>query len=94
MMLQVNRGVWTSYGGGGPITGFTGLHAITCFGAAEIAMALIQSGGQEVNARDSEGVTPLLWAVKNNNAGVCQVLLELGGADPNAADSRARHHST
>ena len=90
MMLQVNRGVWTSYGGGGPITGFTGLHAIAYFGVAEIATALIRSGGWEVNARDSEGVTPLMWAVKNNNAGVCQVLLELGGADPNAADNRSQ----
>ena len=42
MMLQVNRGLWISYGGGGPITGFTGLHAIACFGVVEIAiMALI-----------------------------------------------------
>ena len=41
MMLQVNRGVCISYGGDGPITGLTGLHAIACFGFVEIAMALI-----------------------------------------------------
>jgi len=68
-------------------TGFTGLHAIACFGIPEIAAAMIESGGCDVNKKDSLGCTPLMWAAKNNNTAVCEVLLELGHADPNIRDS-------
>jgi len=86
--LQVNQRFWTYYGGHHVPNRFTGLHAIACFGIAEIAADLIKSGSCDVNGKDSLGCTPLMWAARNNNGGVCEVLLELGDADPNIVDSR------
>jgi len=71
-------------------SGTSGLHAVACFGVAEIATAMIRSGGCEVDWKDSRSYTPLIWAAKNNNREVCEVLLELGGADPNIGDSAGR----
>lgn len=42
-------------------------------------------GGAEIEARDGEGMTPLMWAAKRNHIGVVELLLEKG-ADVNAAD--------
>src|SRR5205807_3581424 len=41
---------------------FTGLHAIAYFGVMEIAMTLIKSRDCDVNGKDFQGCTPLLWA--------------------------------
>ena len=41
-----------------------------------------------MNGKDSLGCTPLMWAARNNNRGVCEVLLGLGDADPSITDSR------
>jgi len=68
-------------------SGTCGLHAIAYFGVAEIATAMIKSAGCEVDRRDSRGYTPLIWAAENNNREVCEVLLELGGADPGIGGS-------
>ena len=87
-ILQVNQKSWTYYDGGHAPSRFTGLHAIACFGIAEIAMTLFKLGSCDVNGKDSLGYTPLMWAARNNNRGVCEALLELGDADPNIADSR------
>ena len=84
---QVNQRFRTLHKGLLTPSGFTRLHAIACFGIAEIATALIKSGGCDVNRKDSLDCTPLMWAAKNNNAAVCEVLLELGDADPNIKDS-------
>jgi len=87
-ILQVNQRSRAYYEGQHIPSRFSGLHAIACFGIAEIATALIKLGGCDVNGRDSLGCTPLMWAARNNNRGVCEVLLELGNADPNIEDSR------
>ena len=87
-IFQVNQRVWTYYDTRHAPSRFTGLHAIACFGIAEIATALIRLGGYDVNGMDSLGCTPLMWAARNNNREVCEVLLGLGDADPNIADSR------
>ena len=71
--------------------GFTGLHAIACFGVAEIATtALTKLGGWEVNMKDSLSYAPLWWAARNNNREVCEILLELAGVDPNIRDDGGR----
>ena len=87
-IFQANQRVWTYYDSRHAPSRFTGLHAIACFGIAEIARSLIRLGGYDVNGKDSLGCTPLIWAARNNNQGVCEVLLGLGDADPNIADSR------
>ena len=66
--------------------GTDGLHTIACFRVAEIATAMIKSGGCERDRRDSRGYTPLLWAAEKNNREVCDVLLEFRGADPKLRD--------
>ena len=88
-ILQVNQ-IWAHYHLQSSWGGFTGLHAIACFGVAEIATALINLGGWEVDMKDSSSYTPLWWAVRNNNREVCEILLELGGVDPNIRDNRGR----
>ena len=86
-MLLVDQGFSNYTLTTGGHSGTYGLHAIACFGVAEIATAMIKSGGYEVDRRDSLGYTPLIWAAKNNNREVCEVLLELGGADPNIGNN-------
>ena len=90
MMFLVSRGCWEYFSDWQTLSGFTGLHAIAGFGIAEIATALIKSGRCEVNRNDPRWSTPFSWAVRNNNRDVCEVLLELGGADPNIAESGGR----
>ena len=87
-ILQVNQRFWTYYDSQHTPSRFSGLHAIACFGIAEIAKVLIKLEGCDVNGRDSLGCTPLMWAARNNNRGVCKVLLELGDANPSISDSR------
>jgi len=87
-LFQVSQKVWTYYDGRHAPSRFTGLHAIACFGITEMATTLIRLGSYDVNGEDSLGCTPLMWAARNNNRGVCDVLLGLGDADPNIIDSR------
>ena len=85
-ILQVNQRFRTYYNGWLTPSGFTGLHAIACSGIVETAKTLIELGGCDVNGRDSLGCTPLMWAARHNNSGVCEALLELGDADPSIRD--------
>ena len=87
-IFQVHQRAWRYYDSQHAPGRFSGLHAIACFGIVEIATALIQLGCYDVNGKDSLGCTSLMWAARNNNRGVCEVLLVLGDADPNTADSR------
>jgi len=48
---------------------FTGLHCASCFGIDEIVAALIEVQGCGINRGDCEGLTPLMWAVKQENQG-------------------------
>ena len=92
-LLLVSQRVWPFhrvYAREGSASGFTGLHAIAFFGVAEVAMALLELRDWEVNEKDIVGLTPLLWAVRNKNEGVCKLLLELGDVDPGITDGEGQ----
>ena len=92
-LLLVSQRVQYSYCsclGRGSGSRFTGLHAMAFFGVEDVYMALLKSRDWEVNEKDSVGHTPLLWAVINNNKGICKLLLELDDVDPNIRDSRGQ----
>ena len=85
-ILLVDQGFYDYQLPHGEDSGTSGLHTIASFGVAELATVMINSGSWEVNKWDSKQLTPLLWAVRNNNREVCEVLLELGGANSNIGD--------
>jgi len=82
-MILLNQGVSTYYfptrSGD---SGTSGFHVVAYFAIAEIAKAMIKSGGCEVNRWDRRGYTPLIWAAGNNNPEVCEALIEFPGRIP------------
>ena len=54
-------------------------------GGVEAAVRLHIERGDDVNARDDRGLTPLMLAASKNRAHICRVLIE-AGADPLAMD--------
>ena len=46
--------------------------------------------GDDVNARDGKGMTPLMLAAQHNKASICQLLLD-AGADRQSLDSLGRN---
>ena len=78
---------WERYRGIHPdSTGFTGLHCIAYMGITEIAVAMLEKRGWDLNGRDSKGATPLIWAVKHGNLMLAKLLLEQGNVDPLLSD--------
>ena len=61
------------------------LHIAATYGHTEIACLLVDKGAA-VDARSTEGKTPLCFAVTGGNVAVAAALLEKG-ADPNARDA-------
>ena len=74
------------YGRHPDLRGYTGLHCIAYMGVTEIAMAMIDMGVWDLNGGDSEGATPLIWALKSGNATLAKHLLEQGDVDPTLSD--------
>ena len=66
----------------GDIHGISGLHCISFWGIAEIAIAMLEGGKWDVNGRDSRGDTPLMWAVRHRNYRVVELLLGQGDIRP------------
>ena len=58
------------------VRGITGLHAIAFWGIEEIAVAMLGVEGRQVNACDSRGWTPLMWAFEYNNRGMVELFLK------------------
>jgi len=54
---------------------FTGLHCASYLGIVELAEALIEMRGRDINERDCKGFTPLIWAACWGNEGVVSLLL-------------------
>ena len=58
------------------VRGITGLHGIALWGVTEIAITMLEMKGRLVNACDSLGWTPLMWAIKYKNRGMVKLFLE------------------
>ena len=48
--------------------------------------ALIEKEGCDINQRDSEGFTPLMWAAHQGNQGAVKLLLGQDDIDPDRPD--------
>jgi len=74
--------LWDQLKGNLPdLRGFTGLHCIAYMGVTEIAIAMVHMRRWDLNGRDSNGATPLIWAIKYGNCALARVLLEQGEVD-------------
>ena len=67
------------------VHGITGLHSIAFWGIVEIAVAVLGVAGQQVNACDSRGWTPLMWAVQYKNRSMVELFLEQEDIEPEIA---------
>jgi len=62
--------------------GITGLHCIAFWGIAEIASTMLERKGWQVNGRDSNSRTRLMWAVEYKNRGMVELFLEQKDIEP------------
>ena len=67
--------------------GFTGLHCIAYMGITEIATDMVNMERWDLNGRDWNGATPLIWAIKYGNYRLVKLLLEQG-VDPTLSDKQ------
>uniref|UniRef100_A0A3Q4BHV7 Uncharacterized protein n=1 Tax=Mola mola TaxID=94237 RepID=A0A3Q4BHV7_MOLML len=58
--------------------GYTGLHHAAKLGNLEIVNMLLETGQVDVNAQDSGGWTPIIWAAEHKHIQVIKVLLNRG----------------
>ncbi|RPA96534.1 hypothetical protein L873DRAFT_1791529 [Choiromyces venosus 120613-1] len=65
---------------------FVGLHCASFFGLVEIAAALIELEGCDVNQQDSEGNTPLLYAVVKGHDRMIKLLLQREDINPDISN--------
>jgi len=64
---------------------FSGLHCASFFGIADLVPTLIRRGN-DINAGDTRGSTPLSWAARNGHEEVVEILLRLPGVRPDLSD--------
>uniref|UniRef100_A0A669DCV9 Euchromatic histone-lysine N-methyltransferase 2 n=1 Tax=Oreochromis niloticus TaxID=8128 RepID=A0A669DCV9_ORENI len=60
------------------IDGYTGLHHAAKLGNLEIVNMLLETGQVDVNAQDSGGWTPIIWAAEHKHVDVIKALLNRG----------------
>ncbi|KAM7384522.1 hypothetical protein PAMA_011737 [Pampus argenteus] len=58
--------------------GYTGLHHAAKLGSLEIVTMLLETGQVDVNAQDSGGWTPIIWAAEHKHVDVIKSLLNRG----------------
>lgn len=58
--------------------GYTGLHHAAKLGNLEIVNLLLETGQVDVNAQDSGGWTPIIWAAEHKHVAVIKALLNRG----------------
>uniref|UniRef100_A0A4W6EPD0 Euchromatic histone-lysine N-methyltransferase 2 n=1 Tax=Lates calcarifer TaxID=8187 RepID=A0A4W6EPD0_LATCA len=58
--------------------GYTGLHHAAKLGNLEIVNMLLETGQVDVNAQDSGGWTPIIWAAEHKHVDVIKALLNRG----------------
>ena len=66
--------------------GFTGLHCIAYMGVTEISTEMVKMKRWNLNGRDSNGATPLIWAAKHGNLAFAKLLLQQTAVDPTLSD--------
>ena len=69
---------------------FPPLHCVSYFGIAEVVIDLIKTKRWNLNERDSEGLTPLMWAAKYGREEVVKVLLQQKHTQPDMPDTDGR----
>ena len=83
---------WTGldrYNGQHPdLRGFTGLHCIAYMGGTEVASTMVNMKVWDLNGRDSNCATPLIWTAKYGNLTLAKLLLEQGDVDPTLSDKK------
>ena len=65
---------------------FTGLHYITYMGVTGIAIDMVDMKIWDMNGRDSNGATPLIWAAKYGNSTLANLLLGQRDVDSTLSD--------
>ena len=73
---------------GGMLPSGTALHVAASAGRVQVCKSLLEAGG-DVNAKNQQGVTPLLVGLSHGSIACVPTLLD-HGADVNAADNRGR----
>ena len=68
--------------------GFIGLHFIAYMGITEIATDMVNMKRWDLNGRDWNGETPLIWAIKYGNYRLAKLFLEQGGVNPTLSDKQ------
>ncbi|KAM6959204.1 histone-lysine N-methyltransferase EHMT2 [Aplochiton taeniatus] len=58
--------------------GYTGLHHAAKLGSLEIVNLLLETGQVDINAQDSGGWTPIIWAAEHKHLNVIRALLNRG----------------
>ena len=61
---------------------FSGLHCASLFGIVEIVTGFIEMEGCDINERDCEGNTPLMWAARHGHQRVVEILLKRDNVIP------------
>ena len=69
---------------------FTGLHYVSFFGISELAAALLELEGYDINQRDCVGFTPLVWAAMYGHLHVVKLLLGQEDIHPDNPDNKSR----
>lgn len=69
---------------------FTGLHYVSFFGISELAAALLELKGYDINQRDCVGFTPLVWAAMYGHLHVAKLLLGQEDIHPDNPDNKSR----
>ena len=67
---------------------FSGLHYVSYFGIAEVAIDMIRTKRWDLNQRDSMGLTPLMWAARQGREDVVKLLLEQKHTQPDMVDTK------
>jgi len=87
-ILMRAQNMWSGYAD--RFSGFSGLHCASFFGIFEIVAVLIQVEDCDINQIDSQGKTPLWWAVYKGHEGVVKILLERDDVNPSQPDNDGR----
>ncbi|KAF1973486.1 ankyrin [Bimuria novae-zelandiae CBS 107.79] len=91
--IALKKSKWDRYSQDIP-KNVTGLHLAVSFGLSYLCEQLLPSDQGEkltlADARDSDGLTPLMWAARNGHEDAVMLLLRIAEVNPNARDNEGR----